>query len=36
MEKEIISDYENGIDVPCLAERYNMTCAEIEEIIKNG
>jgi Mor family transcriptional regulator len=36
MIKEIISDYENGIDIPCLAERYNMTCAEIEAIVESN
>jgi len=36
MAEEIMSDYENGIDIPCLAERYNLTCAEVEEIIRNA
>lgn len=31
--KKVVSDFEIGIDIPALAERYNLTVAEVEEII---
>jgi Mor family transcriptional regulator len=34
--KEIIADYKLGKDIACLASVYNLTCEEVENIIKEG
>ena len=30
MLDELHSDYEQGMDIACLASRYNLTCIEVE------
>ena len=35
IKEKIMKDFETGIDVPALAERYNLTVAEVKEIIQN-
>ena len=33
MKHEMYRDYEQGMDIPCIASRYNLTCSEARELL---
>jgi hypothetical protein len=33
MKHEIYRDYQQGMDIACLASRYNLTCSEARELL---
>tara|TARA_R100001163_G_scaffold15896_1_gene14364 strand:+ start:350 stop:490 length:141 start_codon:yes stop_codon:yes gene_type:complete len=33
MKHEIYRDYELGMDIPCIASKYNLSCEEARELL---
>ena len=33
MKHEMYKDYEQGMDIACIASRYNLTCEEARELL---